>query len=157
MLRPLLPSVALCPLLFACAEPAPPSPARERPDPVRTVRAPARDIAPTPPPPKIERDPYDSYLARADGDGALGKTALERIPLDRLRLVGIVEQAAPLALLEDDGGHGHVVRIGTRVGTEGGTVKRIERGRLVVEERFYDPAHRVIPVEKTLSLGPARG
>jgi Tfp pilus assembly protein PilP len=122
------------------------------------VRAPAAPVASTPPPPSVQRDPYESYFSTvADGEGVPGQTALERIPLDRLRLVGIVQQAAPLALLEDDGGQGHVVRIGTLVGTDGGRVKAIGKDRLVIEETFRDPLQRAIPVEKTLPLAPARG
>jgi hypothetical protein len=153
-------TLAIAPFLFACTEPAPP-PAEAVPDAPgpHTVRAPEREIAPAPPPPPtIERDPYESYLSVVDRhDEGAPRTKLETIPLDRLRVVGVVQQTAPVALLEDDSGEGHMVRIGTRVGTAGGLVTAITRKDIVVEEHFRDPLMRTIKVEKRLPLAAASG
>jgi Tfp pilus assembly protein PilP len=149
-------SLSLLLPLGCSAEPAPPVDEGPAPTPTHVEAEPAPSRVDRPPP-RIERDPYASYLDQAEAipDGA--RTKLERIPLDRLRVVGTALSAAPLALVEDGSGEGHVVRIGTGIGTAGGRVKSISADRLVVEERMRDHSGRVLRLHKELKLSGARG
>lgn len=61
-------------------------------------------------------------------------TPLERVQVDRLRLVGLVYAPSPRALLEDDAGAVHRATVGTPMGPRGGAVAAIEPGRLRVRE-----------------------
>ena len=76
-----------------------------------------------------ERDPFAAPPAPARA-----ATPLERVELERLRLVGLVYGRAPRALLEDDAGAVHRATIGTPVGSRHGVVVAIEPGRLRVRE-----------------------
>jgi len=82
------------------------------------------------------RDPFaDVEMALAlslDVDDE--KDPLARVPLDRVRVRGVVLQATPLALVEDRDGKGHVVRLGDALGDRGGRVRRITGDGVVVEE-----------------------
>jgi Tfp pilus assembly protein PilP len=81
-----------------------------------TATAHARDPFAAPPPP------------------ARPATPLERVDLDRLRLVGLVYGPVPRAMLEEDTGAVHRATVGTPVGPRGGVVAAIEPGRLRVCE-----------------------
>ena len=65
---------------------------------------------------------------------AAAVTPLERIELDRVRLVALVYQPVARALLEDDAGVGYVATTGTPIGPRGGRVVGIEPGRLRIRE-----------------------
>jgi type IV pilus assembly protein PilP len=160
--RPVVVTAGFAPVVAllgaACAQPAPP----QKP-PVEATKVAAPVVAQQAvlridrPPPAIKRDPYASYLDRDDTTPELGLTRLERIELDKLRVVGTALSAAPLALLEDSSGEGHVVHIGTALGTQGGRVTEIRGDVVIVEERFRDHSQRMLKVHKELSLAPARG
>lgn len=64
---------------------------------------------------------------------------LERFELSQLKLVGIVwDVKAPRAMVEDSGGLGYVVKVGTPIGSNDGKVKAIYRNEVVVEEFYSD-------------------
>ena len=64
---------------------------------------------------------------------------LERLELSQLKLVGIVwDIADPRAMVEDSGGLGYVVRVGTPIGSHDGRVKAIKRNEVIVEEFYSD-------------------
>lgn len=76
-----------------------------------------------------DRDPF-----AAPPPPARAAAPLERVELERLRLVGLVYGRAPRALLEDDAGAVHRATVGTPVGPRRGVVVAIEPGRLRVRE-----------------------
>jgi type IV pilus assembly protein PilP len=64
---------------------------------------------------------------------------LERLELSQLKLVGIVwDIKEPRAIVEDTGGLGYIVKVGTPIGSNDGKVKAILRNELVVEEFHPD-------------------
>ncbi len=66
-------------------------------------------------------------------------TPLQRFHLGQLKLVGVVWQTGqPKALIEDGDGLGYIVEAGTRIGANGGVIRAIEPGRVVVEEYETD-------------------
>jgi len=64
---------------------------------------------------------------------------LERYDLGQLKLVGIVwNLKEPSAMVEDSAGLGYLVKVGTRIGANDGTIKAIRENEVVVEEFFMD-------------------
>jgi type IV pilus assembly protein PilP len=104
------------------------------------------------------RDPFKTYfddtLAEEkpkETDARL--TDLQRIEIDRLKLVAVVVgTATPMALVEDPSGTGHTLKIGTLLGKRLGQVKHIRRGEIVVQEEFRDYTGKRIPQLRTLKL-----
>ena len=86
----------------------------------------------------VASEPRDPF-APAAGQPRVGETPLERVDIDQIRLVAVVHDGrAPRALLEDAGGLGYVVGVGTPVGPRGGVVVAIERGTLRIREPDAD-------------------
>jgi Tfp pilus assembly protein PilP len=77
-----------------------------------------------------QRDPF----VPPEGPRTMGVTPLERMEIDRVRLVALVYQPVARALLEDDAGIGYVAVTGTPIGPRGGRVVGIERGTLRIRE-----------------------
>jgi type IV pilus assembly protein PilP len=84
------------------------------------------------------RDPFRP--PRANQTTALGevRTPLQRYDLGQLRLVAIIYDQNPTAVVEDDAGLGYIVRVGTPIGANGGAVKAIEQGKVRVVEESID-------------------
>ena len=67
------------------------------------------------------------------------RTPLQRYDVGQLRLVAVIYNTSdPRAVVEDDEGLGYIVRNGTPIGSSGGVVKTIERGRVVIQEDAVD-------------------
>jgi type IV pilus assembly protein PilP len=102
------------------------------------------------------RDPFRP--PRAGSQTPLGepRTPLQRYEIGQLRLVAIIyETRDPRAVVEDDQGLGYIVRVGTPIGPNGGEVRAIERGRVIVEESSVDFYGERQPNEVTLELRTA--
>jgi type IV pilus assembly protein PilP len=105
-----------------------------------------------------KRDPFKSFLQLAPSAETESKedmflAPLERYSLDQLKLVGtVIGPGIQHALVEDDVGKGYSIRVGDRIGTEGGKVVAILKDRIVVEETSQDLLgnRRVKRVEKKL-------
>lgn len=64
-------------------------------------------------------------------------TPLERVDLAGLKLVAVVwDIPKPKALVEEGGGKGYILSVGTRVGKNRGQVTRINASGVVVTEKF---------------------
>jgi Tfp pilus assembly protein PilP len=90
-----------------------------------------------------QRDPFRPMTLRAKTDNNSGKrenlSPLERFELSQLKLVGIVWNVKdPRAMVEDSGGLGYVIKVGTPIGANDGKVKAIYRNEVVVEEFYPD-------------------
>jgi type IV pilus assembly protein PilP len=105
------------------------------------------------------RDPFKTYfdeLSSNEQQDASNLTELQKIDLDKLRLVAVVVgTATPMAMVEDPTGRGHTVKIGTLIGKRLGQVKHIRRGEIVVQEEFRDFTGKRIPQLKELKLDEA--
>ncbi len=78
-------------------------------------------------------------------------TPLQRLEISQLTLVGIVwGDKVSKAMVQDPAGKGYILTSGTPVGTKGGTVKQILKGKVVIEEKTRDLLGRV--KEKTVEL-----
>ena len=85
-----------------------------------------------------KRDPFRSYLADMDkGKDKRGPLAdTERFDLSQYRLTAVVSgTTSPRAMVEDPEGVGHVLKMGSKLGKNGGRVTRISgQGIRVIEE-----------------------
>ena len=76
-------------------------------------------------------------------------TPLQRVALDKVRVTGIAGTSSKrVAMVEDGGGKGYIVYLGTLIGPDGGKVIQILPDRVVVEERHQESkgkekSHRV--------------
>ncbi len=105
-----------------------------------------------------KRDPFRDFLPSAIVRPPEG-VALQRWPVSSYRLLGVVENGASHALLEDPDRGAHVVEIGTYVGDAWGKVTAIEDGRVVVTEEWMGEALHVVqkqlvlPTDEVLDFG----
>jgi type IV pilus assembly protein PilP len=89
--------------------------------------------------PAGRRDPFRPPRANATTAAGEARTPLQRYDLGQLKLVAVIYNAnEPRAVVEDDAGLGYIVRVGTPIGTNGGAVKAIERGKVRVQEEAID-------------------
>ncbi len=87
------------------------------------------------------RDPFRPLTLRAKVTTRAREnlSPLERLDLAQLKLVGIIwDIKEPRAMVEDSAGLGYVVKVGTPIGSNDGTVKAIHRNQIVVEEFASD-------------------
>lgn len=89
------------------------------------------------------RDPFRPMTLRTKVDSNTRKrenlSPLERFELSQLKLVGIVwDVKDSRAMVEDTGGLGYVIKVGTPIGSNDGKVKAIHRNEVVVEEFYSD-------------------
>jgi len=72
-------------------------------------------------------------------DPAEQRTPLQRYEITQLRLVAVIyDTKDPRAVVEDDQGLGYIVHVGTPIGPNGGQVRGIERGRVLITEDSVD-------------------
>ena len=101
--------------------------------------------APTPALKDGMRDPFRPLTLRAKVTNRPREnlSPLERLDLAQLKLVGIIwDIKEPRAMVEDSAGLGYVVKMGTPIGSNDGTVKAIHRNQIVVEE-FADDIYGI--------------
>ena len=106
-------------------------------DDVQVARAvePSGDI---PYDPAGRRDPFRPPRAGTAQTGE-PRTPLQRYEIGQLKLVAIIyETREPRAVVEDDQKLGYIVKVGTPIGPNGGVVRAIERGRVVITEQAAD-------------------
>ena len=84
------------------------------------------------------RDPFRPPRAGSVHTGE-PQTPLQRYEIGQLRLVAVIYATAdPRAVVEDDQGLGYIVHVGTPIGLNGGQVRAIERGRVLITETAVD-------------------
>jgi Tfp pilus assembly protein PilP len=85
------------------------------------------------------RDPFRPPRVNQMLTGGAERTPLQRYELGQLRLVAVIyDTHEPRAVVEDQGGLGYIIRVGTKIGVNDGIVRGIERGRVLVEEESED-------------------
>ena len=148
------PMVSAATLLMAGALAVTPSRAEKQAPAARPApaAAPAPGVAPVavldddrPFDPTGRRDPFRPPRANVVTRTGEPPTPLQRYEIGQLKLVAIIyDTTEPRAVVEDDQGLGYIVRVGTAIGANGGRVRNIERGRVLIEEDsvdFYGESH----------------
>jgi type IV pilus assembly protein PilP len=88
-----------------------------------------------------KRDPFRPFVLelRPKRRRRANLSPLERVEVSQLKLVGIIwDIPEPRAMVEDTAGLGYVIKIGTPIGRNDGTVKAIAPKEIVIEENFFD-------------------
>jgi type IV pilus assembly protein PilP len=81
------------------------------------------------------RPPRVNQLLASGGE----RTPLQRYELGQLRLVAVIYDTGDArAVVEDEGGLGYIIKVGTKIGVNDGVVRGIERGKVLVEEVSMD-------------------
>ncbi len=111
--------------------------------------------------PNNKRDPFQSFLATASEDLLLDnipRTPLQKYEVGQYSLTGIIWGIdRPRALVEDPDGIGHVVEIGTYMGTKWGKVESIEEGMVVVTEELQTVDGQLVVKRQELRLDNSTG
>ena len=103
---------------------------------VARTTEPAGDI---PYDPAGRRDPFRPPRAGTTAHTGEQRTPLQRYEITQLRLVAVIyDTKDPRAVVEDDQGLGYIVHVGTPIGPNGGQVRGIERGRVLITEDSVD-------------------
>jgi len=115
---------------------APPAQAAPPDAEVALTTEPAGDI---PYDPAGRRDPFRPPRAGNTAHTGEQRTPLQRYEITQLRLVAVIYATKdPRAVVEDDQGLGYIVHVGTPIGPNGGEVRGIERGRVLITEDAVD-------------------
>ena len=86
-------------------------------------------------------------------NGRTNRTALEKIDLSQLKLTGIILAASGnKGLVQESSGRGHVIAKGTYIGTHGGKVTGIQKGKVIVEEKMEDAYGKILIARQELKL-----
>jgi Tfp pilus assembly protein PilP len=97
------------------------------------------------------RDPYESWFDQMAVTEE-GRTELEKLELDSLKLSGVVLGTTPRALITDSGGKGHIVGVGTTIGKKRGVIRVIRPGEILIEERIRMWDGRYLTTTKAMQL-----
>jgi Tfp pilus assembly protein PilP len=93
--------------------------------------------------PEGKTDPFKSFIAEQEAVEEKKKrkprTYLETLDLSQLDLVAtVIEGRGNWAMVRDAKGLGHVIKVGTPIGTNEGVVVAIEEGEVVIKEKHTD-------------------
>jgi type IV pilus assembly protein PilP len=89
--------------------------------------------------PAGRRDPFRPPQARSIATVGADRSPLQRYEIGQLKLVAVIyDTESPRGVVEDESGLGYIVKVGTEIGVNGGTVRAIDRGRILVEEQSVD-------------------
>jgi len=81
------------------------------------------------------------------------RTPLEKLDLAQLKLTAIVTtKNAKQAMVEEASGKGYVVKIGTKIGLERGSVVEIDENRIVIEHKAEDDFGKTVTRKSELKL-----
>ncbi len=102
-----------------------------------------------------KRDPFRSFLADMESgkDPGAPIADTERFDLSQYRLTAVVSgTTSPRAMVEDPDGDGHVLKMGSKLGKNGGRVTRISSKGIRVIEEFRAPTgqKQFVPIDITL-------
>lgn len=100
-----------------------------------------------------KRDPFRSFLSEKKAEMAASADPLLNWDLTRFSLTGVLWGVAnPKAIVKDGDGRGHIISRGTRMGRNRGSVVRILKDEIVVQEEFRDPLGKLMVSEFSLKL-----
>jgi Tfp pilus assembly protein PilP len=93
--------------------------------------------------PTDRTDPFESFIAareaKEEEEEKRPKTYLETLELSQLDLVLIaIGPKGKWAMVRDSKDVGHVIEEGTRIGTNGGVVYKINKGEVIIREEYRD-------------------
>lgn len=88
---------------------------------------------------KGKKDPFRSFDFTSKTAETVGDTPLESYAYDELKLAAVLEGIGePRAVIEDPRGKGHMVGVGTKIGSMGGVIEKIEKNKVIILEKRVD-------------------
>jgi type IV pilus assembly protein PilP len=103
--------------------------------------------------PVDKRDPFRSIVSTREDDKIKSPTPLQRFELEQYTLSGIIWGIErPKAMVEDPEQIGHVVELGTYIGTKWGKVTEITENHIVVTEEYLSMDGSLVVKPRVLSL-----
>ena len=109
---------------------------------------------------KPQRNPFKTFIVKSTDRPPVvtPKTPLQRYELEHLKLVAIMWGInSPVAMVETPDGKGYSIKKGYLIGNREGRVKRIEKDRVIVEERFTEAGGEVVTNEFEIKLPMPKG
>ncbi len=86
------------------------------------------------------------------------RTPLEMLDYSQMKLVAIVSRGVQrVAMVEETGGKGYIVLVGTYIGRNGGVVSEIRKDRVIVHERKKDFKGDMITHTQEIKLNKTEG
>jgi len=83
----------------------------------------------------LHRDPFRPFALAREQAKLPGKgSPLQQYQVGQLRLVGVIDDGKPTAIVEDDQRNGYVIGLGTEIGPNGGVVTAIRDRQVTVVE-----------------------
>lgn len=108
-----------------------------------------------------KRNPFKPFVSKAlerAPEVAEPKVPLQRFDMGQLKLVAIIWGInSPTAMVEAPDGKGYIVKKGDLIGNRNGVVARVERDKVIVEERFKNYLGEVQTQEIELKLPQPEG
>jgi len=81
------------------------------------------------------------------------RTPLEKLDWSQMRLVAVVQaESGNLAMVEEVGGKGYIVKLGTYMGKNSGRVVSIHKDRIVISEKVKDYKGEIVVREHEIRL-----
>ena len=107
-----------------------------------------------------QRNPFRPFIIKTTEKAAIviPKTPLQKYELEELKLIAIIWGIEnPIAMVETPDGKGYSVRRGDLIGNRDGKVRRIEKNKVIVEERLTEASGEVSTSEFVIQLPLAKG
>jgi type IV pilus assembly protein PilP len=134
-------------VLFACSESqkaptqpvtAPKAALQPATQPTSTIQEEKKDLPVYSYSPQGRRDPFAPLITKEETKARAGsRPPLERYSISEFKLTGIVWGGYGYnAMIEGPDGKGYFVRVGTIIGPNKGTVKKITKDTMEIEEKF---------------------
>jgi len=103
--------------------------------------------------PELPATPKKKVERAAKQEESRPGTPLEKIDLDAFKLVAVVWGIPnPRAMVEEAGGRGYILTVGTRIGKNQGKISKIDSTGVVVSEKYEDENGKVKTREVPLRL-----
>ncbi|MBI5047326.1 MAG: pilus assembly protein PilP [Deltaproteobacteria bacterium] len=107
-----------------------------------------------------QKNPFKPFITKATEKVSVvvPKTPLQKYELDQFKLIAIMwGMNGSIAMIEAPDGKGYSIKKGDLVGSRDGRVKRIEKNKIVVEEKFTEASGETKSSEFEIKLPLPKG
>jgi len=107
-----------------------------------------------------QRNPFKPFIMKMTERPAVvtPKTPLQKYEVEQLKLIAIIwGMDTSVAMVETPDGKGYSIRKGDFIGNRDGRVKRIEKNRVIIEERLTETGGEVLTNELVIQLPLGKG
>ena len=120
-------------------KPQPPAPVQQVVLPPEATSNPVETVALFVYNPEGRRDPFRSIITVEKTKGVRGLLPLQRVEISELKLIAIIWGGLGYhAMVQTSDGKGFTLKVGTAVGPNDGSVKKISEQNVVIEENYTD-------------------